>query len=328
MSPPGADDHPNGGRTIDTVFINFRVGDGQDTAVLIDQKLCRVFGTDTVFRSSRTIPKGVAFDPVLIEAVTGCSVFLAVIGPNWLSRDGEGRRRIDAPADWVRTEIELAIAGAKPIIPVLVGDRAMPAADDLPATIADLARRQYLRLHHRSAEYDLKHLVDSVREHFGPSRGVPLPEVPDSTFVATLPPAGRTSDVRIGPVTIDNRLFSDSVIHRCRDFAQSPRGSISFNLGRSYRRFESTVGVLDDAADADQVGVFQVVLDGRPGEEVTAKQGRSRVLRADVTDVLRLELRSYRPGTTASPLLAGARMAGGLSNYLPELGWGNPVVHS
>ncbi|SFW89587.1 TIR domain-containing protein [Amycolatopsis australiensis] len=313
---------------MNTVFINFRAGDAQDTAVLIDRKLCRVFGADNVFRSSRTIPKGVAFDPVLIEAVTGCSVFLAVIGPNWLSVEHEGRRRIDAPADWVRTEIELAIAGGKPVIPVLVGDRAMPAAAELPATITDLARRQYLRIHHRSAEYDLRHLVDSVREHLGPSVPPRMADAPESALVATLESMGRTSDVRFGPVRIDNRLFSDSIIHRSDLFAQSPRGSVSFNLGRSYRRFESTVGVLDNAVDAGQVGVFQVFLDGQPGPEVTATLGRSRVLRADVTDVLRLELRSYRPGTTESPLLAGARMAGGLSNHLPELGWGNPVVHS
>lgn len=312
---------------MNTVFINFRVGDAQDTAVLIDQKLCRVFGVDNVFRSSRSIPKGVAFDPALVEAVTGCTVFLAVIGPNWLTLEHEGRRRIDAPADWVRTEIELAIAGGKPIIPVLVGDRPRPTAAELPPTIADLAGRQDLRIHHRTAEYDLKHLVDAVREHLGP-RLPPGPEVPDSALVTTLPHAGVPSDVRLGPASIDGHLFSDSVIHRSELFAQSPRASIGFSLGRNYRRFESTVGVLDNAADADQVGVFQVFLDGQPGPEVTAGLGRSRVLRADVTDVLRLELRSYRPGTTVSPLLAGARMAGGLSNHLPELAWGNPVVHS
>ncbi|QFU86744.1 TIR domain-containing protein [Amycolatopsis sp. YIM 10] len=310
----------------ETIFINFRNGNGQDTAVLIDERLSRIFGSDNVFRSSRAIRKGVAFDPALIQAASNCSVFLAVIGPHWLDSE-EGGRRIDAPADWVRTEIELAIASGKPVIPILIGDRKMPTAEELPATIADLARRQYLRFHHRSAEYDLKHLVDSVREHLKPPGGVPLPEVPESVLLAGLTPTS-SSDVRIGAITIDNRLFSDSIIHRCRDFAKSPRGSISFNLGRSYRRFVSTVGVLDDAANADQTGVFRVLLDGMPREEVAVKQGQSRVIRVDVTDVLRLELESYRPGMTVHPILAGARMASGLSNNLPELGWGNPIVHS
>ncbi|WET82537.1 TIR domain-containing protein [Amycolatopsis sp. QT-25] len=310
------------------IFINFRNGDAQDTAVLIDQKLCLVFGEDNVFRSSRAIPKGVVFDPALIQAASNCSVFLAVIGPHWLDRDKEGGRRIDAPADWVRTEIELAIASGRPVIPVLVGDHKMPEVTELPASIADLTRRQYLRIHHRSAVYDLKHLVDSIRDHLGTSNGIPNPGVPDSMRLTRLPPISRSSDVRIGPVRIDNRLFGDSVIHRCTDFARSPRGSISFNLGRSYRRFESTVGVLDDATDASQEGVFQVFLDGVLRDEKTVRLGRSRVFRVDVTDVLRLELQSYRPGTTESPLLTGARMAGGLSNNLPELGWGNPEVHS
>jgi hypothetical protein len=48
--------------------------------VLIDQKLCRVFGEDSVFRSSRAIPKGVVFPPVLVEEAGNCAVMLTVIG--------------------------------------------------------------------------------------------------------------------------------------------------------------------------------------------------------------------------------------------------------
>jgi hypothetical protein len=317
----------SGAATINTIFINFRNGDAQDTAVLIDHKLRRAFGADNVFRSSRTIPKGLAFDSALIEAASNCSVLLAVIGPNWFVEDAAGVRRIDTPADWVRTEIELALAGGKPVIPVLVGDCAMPTAEQLPVTITELARRQYIRIHPRTADWDLTHLVHSIREHIVPS-GAPMPDVPDSVLLAGLTPVSRSSDVRLGPVTIGSRLFSDSVIHRCSDFAQSARGSIGFNLGLSYRSFESTVGVLDDAAEAGQTGVFRVIVDGVPRKEVTVRHGEPRVLRVDVTDVLRLELESYRPGMTVSPLLAGARMASGLSNNLPELGWGNPVVHS
>jgi hypothetical protein len=47
-------------------------------------------------------------------------------------------------------------------------------------------------------------------------------------------------------------------------------------------------------------------------------------LRVEVTGVLRLRLVAYRTGTTGSPLMAGARIAGGLSNHLPEVAWGDP----
>jgi hypothetical protein len=326
-SPPGTD-HPVERRpAIGTAFINFRVGDAQDSAVLIDEKLRRVFGDDHVFRSSRAIPKGSLFDQVILQAVADCSVLLAVIGPNWLAKNDKGNRRIDAPADWVRVEIEAAIAGGKPIIPILIGDLRMPKTDELPASIADLPRRQYIRLHHRSAEFDLLHIVDAVREHLGPPNGTEMPKGPDSALLSHLQELSRSADVRIGPADINNRLYSDSVIHRCRDFAQSSRGSISFNLRRNYRRFEATVGVLDDATEREQVGVFRILVDGRLVKEATAQHGDPRVLKVDVSDVLHLQLQSFRPGVIENPILAGVRMTGGLSNHLPELAWGNPMVH-
>lgn len=311
-----------------TAFINFRVDDAQDTAVLIDQKLCTVFGEDNVFRSSRTIPKGVPFDPVLLQAVAECSVMLALIGPNWLAEDADGKRRIDAPADWVRTEIELAIASGKPIVPILVGDLKMPEAGVLPPTIAELPRRQYIRLHHRSAEFDLMHIVDAVREYLGSAHGTKMPKGPESALLTGRPEVSRTSDIRTGAAKINNLLYSDSVIHRARDFAQAQRGSIGYNLGREFRQLKATVGVLDDAIEWNQTGIFRVFADGRLIDEVTVQHGQPRVLKVNVTDVLRLELQSFRQGTTVSPLLAGARMAGGLSNHLPELAWGNPTVHA
>ena len=73
--------------------------------------------------------------------------------------------------------------------------------------------------------------------------------------------------------------------------------------------------------------MFQVRVDGVQKKEVTATLGRPCTIVVDITDGLNLELVAYRPGMTVSPLLAGARMAGGLSNHLPELAWGNPTVH-
>lgn len=296
--------------------------------MLLDHKLCRVFGSDNVFRSSRSIPASAPFETALREAVADCSVFLMVIGPNWLAEDADGHRRIDAPADWVRTEIELALAGGKPIIPILIGDRTMPEEQTLPPTISSVATRQYIRLHHRSADYDLLHIVDEVRRNFDHQAGTSMPRATESVLLTSLPVAERSSDVKLGAADINGRHYGDSVIYRCSLFANVLRGTISFNLGMRYRQLHVTVGVLDDAADPGQLGVFQVILDGAVRDEITAKQKQPRVLKVDVTDVLRLQLLAYRPGTIESPLMAGVRVAGGQSNYLPELAWGNPVLHA
>ncbi|MGZ3143966.1 NPCBM/NEW2 domain-containing protein [Lentzea chajnantorensis] len=310
------------------VFINFRGGDGQVSAVLIDRKLSRVLGRDRVFRSSASIEPGVPFDPELVRAASSCAVLLAVIGPRWLTVADGGVPRIAAPGDWVRFEIELALRAGARVVPVLVGDTAMPSAADLPPTIAAIAGHQYLRLHHRSADYDLMQILDAVRPFAGSDGSVPPPPPADTTRLTSLPVASRSPDVVLGGANLNGRHYGESVVYRCSGFCHEPKGQVEFNLGRRFRRFEATVGVLDDAVDAGQTGVFEVVVDGVPREQRSAGQGGPRLLSLDVTDALRLRLVAYRPGTTVHPLLAGANIAGGRSNHLPELAWGNPTLYA
>jgi hypothetical protein len=49
-------------------------------------------------------------------------------------------------------------------VPVLVDNAALPAASDLPPDIKNLASRQYVRLNPRSADRDLRHLVDELAQ--------------------------------------------------------------------------------------------------------------------------------------------------------------------
>ena len=69
------------------------------------------------------IAPGLDFVQVLNEEVARCDVVIAVIGKNWLSAaDETGERRLDNPEDFVRIEIESALAQKKRVIPVLVND--------------------------------------------------------------------------------------------------------------------------------------------------------------------------------------------------------------
>jgi hypothetical protein len=311
-------------------FVNFRVGDGDQAAVLIDHKLCAVFGSDNVFRSGRSIPAGISFPPELEREAANCAVMLVVVGGQWLVRDGNNRRRIDAPADWVRTEIEHALGGGRPVIPVLVGGRGrLGVDDDLPPSIAELVERNYLRLGQRSAEADLARVADAVRPHLERQDGsLKLPRPKARTLLTSLRPTSRSQDIRLTAAQINGRYYADSVVFRCDLFASHPIGTVSFNLGKQYRRFEATVGVLDNAAEPNQVGVFQVVTDGMVRAKTATEQGDPRVVTVDVTDVLSLRLEAHRPGTNPNPLLAGVNMTAGISNNLPELAWGNPTLYS
>jgi Mrp family chromosome partitioning ATPase len=147
------------------VFINYRGDDSDTAAVLIDRELVARFGGDRVFLDSRSIPAGADFVEQLLARVRSCSVLLVVIGPRWLSvADGAGRRRIDDPADWVRREITEALSYGLRVIPILTGDAALPAEEDLPTDIAGLSRRQHLPLRHRHTPLDLSYLVERITD--------------------------------------------------------------------------------------------------------------------------------------------------------------------
>ena len=69
-------------------------------------------------------------------------MLLAVIGPHWLAAGQDGQRRLDDPADFVRLEIEAALARGVRVIPVLVDGAQLPRPEQLPAS---LGRRRAAR---------------------------------------------------------------------------------------------------------------------------------------------------------------------------------------
>ncbi|WP_410593672.1 SEFIR domain-containing protein [Amycolatopsis sp. lyj-23] len=147
-------------------------------------------------------------------------------------------------------------------------------------------------------------------------------------LTSVLAPASCGSDIHMTSAEIDGVHRGDSIVYRPSLFANEPRAVVEYNLSRRYTGFETVAGVLDDAVDADQVGYFQVFLDGVAQEQVAVRMGKPAWLRYDVVGVLRLKLVAYRPGTTKNPMLAGALLAGGQSNKLPELAWGNPALYA
>jgi hypothetical protein len=121
------------------------------------------FGEGQVFIDVDTIEPGIDFAGEIGRAVATCKVLLAVIGPNWLTTmDERGRRRLDDPNDIVRREIEAALARDARVIPILVDGAVMPARDNLPESLAGLARRNALLIRHDSFRYDAEPLVTVI----------------------------------------------------------------------------------------------------------------------------------------------------------------------
>ena len=128
-----------------------------------------------------------------MAAVGSCAVLLAVIGVGWLTATGEdGRRRLDDPGDFVRLEIEAALARDVRVIPVLVDGARMPRAADLPASLEGLARRQALELNPGSFDTSrLLRMLDSALAGTSPA------DPADATSVRTAGQTG-TSDRGFG----------------------------------------------------------------------------------------------------------------------------------
>ena len=147
------------------VFISYRREESAYAAGWLFERLRTRFGAPNVFKDVDSIPLGDDFVEGVRRAVGSCEVLLAVIGPIWLTIvDGQGRRRLDDPDDFVRLEIETALARGVRVIPVLVNGADMPRVDELPPGLEGLARRQAIELDPARFEADADRLVLVVGE--------------------------------------------------------------------------------------------------------------------------------------------------------------------
>jgi tetratricopeptide (TPR) repeat protein len=144
------------------VFVSYRRADSRHAAGRLGERLDEHF---TLFMDVDRIRPGADFTTVVREAVNQTDVLLAVIGSQWLNLTGENRgRRIDQPDDWVVEEIGTALRRGIPVIPVLVDGASMPARDELPSALADLANRQAMRIAHESFAADSTRLIERIEE--------------------------------------------------------------------------------------------------------------------------------------------------------------------
>jgi hypothetical protein len=152
----------------DSIFISYRRQDSADVTGRIYDRLIQRFDRKQVFKDVDSIPLGVDFRAHLGDVVGRCSIVLAVIGPQWLSAAGPTGRRLDDIGDFVRIEIEAALARNISVIPVLVGGVELPAEMDLPASLAALTYRNGIAVRpdpdfHR----DMDRLIAGLELHKG-----------------------------------------------------------------------------------------------------------------------------------------------------------------
>jgi hypothetical protein len=133
------------------VFISYRRVDTPHVAGRLFDRLEIRFGTGNVFMDVDSIEPGLDFAETIEAAVGASDVLLALIGPRWVDAvDEYGRRRLEDPDDFITLEITAALRRRIRVIPVLVDGAPPPRREDLPESLATLARRQGVRLDHAS----------------------------------------------------------------------------------------------------------------------------------------------------------------------------------
>ena len=144
----------------DKIFINYRRDDAGGFAGRLSDTLTAHFGGDRVFRDVTGIDYGHDFEKVIDERVSESCAIVVLIGDKWTSVvNADGRRRLDDPDDYVCREIAAALASGVTVVPVLIGDAAMPRRDELPERLAELTRRNAMTITDERWDFDVARLA-------------------------------------------------------------------------------------------------------------------------------------------------------------------------
>src|SRR4051795_3017745 len=100
------------------IFVSYRREDTSGHAGRLADALASRYGREHVYLDVDTIPLGSTFAQEIARAVTSSDVLIALIGRGWLDASGPGGgRRLDDSDDYVRREIETALAGGIVVVP-------------------------------------------------------------------------------------------------------------------------------------------------------------------------------------------------------------------
>jgi hypothetical protein len=266
------------------IFINYRRDDSAPHALNVAQYLENTFGKRNIFIDIDRLRAGLKFRTVLEDKLGQCKVMLAIIGPNWIdARDGKtGSRRIDNPEDWVRVEIERALARNIPVIPILLDGARMPKASQLPKDLKELSKRGGIHISDASFYEDMVKLMRGLEGALGVRRGDPYPQPIGYPFPvnprlhevhvgASSPPVvspGETFVARFAAYTDANRDKVKAVIEQ-----EAPTSQLRLDLDYSRWRRGAEVAVRLECEHATVSNPVQTF----------SWDGSYKILRFDVT---------------------------------------------
>lgn len=146
------------------IFISYRRDDSRHAAGRLVDRLRQAFNEDQLFMDVDNIGLGLDFVKVLQDKVGACDVMLVVIGPQWLhAQDEQGQRRLDDMHDFVRLEVEVALARDVRVVPIFIDGAQPPRPEELPPSLQPLVRRQATTIAHDRFGADADRIVAALQ---------------------------------------------------------------------------------------------------------------------------------------------------------------------
>ena len=152
------------------IFLNYRRADAEAWADRLFERLVKQFPREYVFMDiDGNIPVGFPWATWLDNQVAACDLMLVLIGRSWVA---EFHSRADPDErDFVRVEIESALARKIPVVPVFLGDAPIPRSAELPASVRPLLALQAARLQRLTFDGDAEGLITGVTRSIALARG-------------------------------------------------------------------------------------------------------------------------------------------------------------
>ena len=174
------------------IFISYRRSDCQAQANALYDGLGYRLPAAKLFMDIDSIPPGVDFEQHIKQEIEQCDLVLVMIGDNWLDpRPGTDVRRIDEPGDFVRLEVESALASkSTTIVPILVEGAPMPSPSQLPASIQRLARFNAFELSDQKWPKEIRDLAEALGK-IEPATSVQLSDIDEGAVREALRDLGQ-----------------------------------------------------------------------------------------------------------------------------------------
>jgi hypothetical protein len=128
------------------IFISYRREDAWATSAKVYEELKDEFGKENIFLDVSALTHQQEWSQKIDEALDGCKIVVALVGPHWAKPSGSDRSRLLDEKDVVRRELTRAVERRVPIIILLLDGARTPDEADLPPELKQLFKTAWAEI--------------------------------------------------------------------------------------------------------------------------------------------------------------------------------------